>query len=381
MVKQTVKTRIFVFNTLLVLVTLIVFLFINVAVIKIYTEPIEDELKAYVANVLDETAMERVIRDFTIRRNEFILFFLADGIMMIAVLVLISYFFTKNMVKHLMKPLNALSAGAERIINHDLTQDIEYTGDVEFENVCRAFNDMRRAILSEQEKNQKYEKARTDMIVGISHDLRTPLTAIRGTIKGLLDGVAAAPEMQQKFLETAYRRTEDMARLLDQLFYLSKLETGNMPLHLENIEIADFLKSYVGDRQKALLNEQIKLTADLQDNTGYAAVDLEQLQRVLDNLLTNSRKYGEIRPLHITITLAKKQDSLIICFADNGVGVAEEKLAYIFEEFYRVDESRHKKDSNGLGLYIVKHLIEAMGGRVWAKNTDGLAIYMELPEV
>lgn len=85
----------------------------------------------------------------------------------------------------------------------------------------------------EKEKNYKYEKARTDMIAGISHDLRTPLTAVRGTIKGLMDGVASTPERQNRFLKTAYRRTGDMDVLLNQLFYLSKLETGNMPLNLK----------------------------------------------------------------------------------------------------------------------------------------------------
>lgn len=92
---------------------------------------------------------------------------------------------------------------------------------------------MQKHILMEKEKNYKYEKARTDMIAGISHDLRTPLTAVRGTIKGLMDGVASTPERQNRFLKTAYRRTGDMDVLLNQLFYLSKLETGNMPLNLK----------------------------------------------------------------------------------------------------------------------------------------------------
>ena len=95
-------------------------------------------------------------------------------------------------------------------------------GDAEFEDVCITFNHMQEHILREQEKNRKYEKARTDMIAGISHDLRTPLTAIRGTIKGLMDGIAATPEMQEKFLQAAYRRTGDMDGLLNQLFYVSK---------------------------------------------------------------------------------------------------------------------------------------------------------------
>ncbi len=235
MEKKTVKRRIFILNTIMVLVTLFVFLIINAIVIKIYSESIEQEFKAYLEpkQVVDEEGLEEIISDFTIRRNGFIVLFLADGILCIAVLVVISQFFTRNLVKHIMKPLELLSDGAKRMKSNDLTQEISYSGDVEFEKVCHTFNDMQKHILMEKEKNYKYEKARTDMIAGISHDLRTPLTAVRGTIKGLMDGVASTPERQNRFLKTAYRRTGDMDVLLNQLFYLSKLETGNMPLNLK----------------------------------------------------------------------------------------------------------------------------------------------------
>ncbi len=132
--------------------------------------------------------------------------------------MIISQIFTKNLTNHIMEPLDALSEGAKRIKGNDLSQDITYTGDIEFEDVCDTFNDMQKHILEEQEKNRKYENARTDMIAGISHDLRTPLTAIRGTIKGLMDGIASSPEKQNQFLQAAYRRTGDMDMLLNQLF-------------------------------------------------------------------------------------------------------------------------------------------------------------------
>lgn len=380
MEKQTVKRRIFISNALMVVVTLFIFLMINSFVIKVYSESVEHELEDSIGDVMDEDGFKDLLEGYTIRRNEFILLFLADGIICIAVLVIVSQIFTRKLVNHIMEPLDVLADGAERIRRNDLTQDIEYSGDAEFENVCHTFNEMRGAILAGQEKNRKYEKARTDMIAGISHDLRTPLTAIRGTIKGLLDGVAPTPERQKKFLETAYRRTGDMDILLNQLFYLSKLETGNMPLNLITIEISDFIGNYVKGKRELLENEPIEITADMKGITGYVSVDAEQLQRVFDNLLENSRKYGEVTPLKIGIALERIKEGFSICFSDNGVGVAEEKLPFLFDEFYRIDESRNKKEGNGLGLYIVKYLIEAMGGNVWAANADGLAVYMEIKD-
>lgn len=182
--KHTVKRRIFLSNALMVLVTLVIFLMINSAVIKMYSESIEHELKDSIGalmdkdnlgdsigDLMDKDDLEDMMEGFTVRRNEFILL---DGVLCIAILLLVSQIFTRKLAGHIMEPLNVLSDGAERIRNHDLTQDIVYSGDMEFENVCRSFQEMQKAILEGQEKNRKYEKARTDMIAGISHDLRTP---------------------------------------------------------------------------------------------------------------------------------------------------------------------------------------------------------------
>lgn len=378
MKKQTVKKRIFVSNTCMVLTTLVIFLIINTIVMGGYWEYVEQEMNNSMEFTVNGEELEEIVAEFTLRRNEFLLLFLADGILCIAVLVGVSQLFTKNLAEHMMEPLNVLAEGAERIRRKDLSQDVLYTGDVEFETVCHTFNDMRGAILSEQEKNRKYEKARTDMVAGISHDLRTPLTAVRGTIKGLLDGVAATPEQRQRFLETAYRRTEDMEALLNQLLYLSRLETGNLPLNLQTVEISGFIKNYIDGRQKLLENGPVEFAADIKGAAGYVSVDPEQLQRIFDNLLENSRKYGGVTPLKVRIDLNRADGDFHICFSDNGVGVPEEKLPYIFDEFYRVDESRNRKDGNGLGLYIVKYLTEAMGGSVRAENAGGFAVYIKL---
>lgn len=377
--KRTVRRRIFLSNALMVLVTLAIFLVINVGVIKIYAEYVEEELRTSAEKIVNEDELHDLVEDFTIHKNEFILLFLADGVLCIAVLVIMSQIFTGNLVKHIMEPLDELAAGAKRIKENDLTEDINYSGDIEFENVCDTFNKMQKHILREQEKNRKYEKARTDMIAGISHDLRTPLTAIRGTIKGLMDGIASTPEKQDRFLETAYRRTGEMDLLLNQLFYLSKIETGNMPITLRKIELSSFIKNYVQAKQGLVENEKEELIEETKEITAEVAVDPEQLQRIFDNLLENSRKYGEKVPLKMKIGLRKTPGGILIRFSDNGVGVPENKLPYVFDEFYRVDESRNKKEGNGLGLYIVKYLIEAMGGTVWAENEDGFVVSMELP--
>ena len=356
MADRTVKQRILVSNTRMVLVMLLIWFVINALFVKGYLEYVENQIMNSASTIVDGEILEEIIEDITIRRNEFLWLFLADVILCFVVLAIVSRIFTRN-----------------------LTQRIEYEGELEFENVCNTFNDMQYHLLSEREKNRKYEKARTDMIAGISHDLRTPLTAVRGTLKGLLDGVATVPEQQNRFLETAYRRSGEMEVLLNRLFYLSKLETGNMPLVIQDVEIAAFIHNYVENKQELLKGEPVTIIADTAGITVHLSVDPEELCRVLDNLLENSRKYGHVDCLQIIIAFSRTTRGICICFSDNGIGVPEEKLPYLFEEFYRVDESRNKEEGNGLGLYIVKYLIEAMNGSVRAENKGGLSIYMELP--
>ena len=379
MEKGTVRRRILISNVLMVLVVLVIFLGINLFIIYCYSESIESEVKATIEKVVDAEELDAIFQNYFVYRNQVILLLGVDGILCIACLIIVSQVFTRNLTKHIMEPLDALAEGTGRIKADNLEQEISYTGDKEFENVCTSFNEMMKSIAMEQEKNRKYEKARTDMIAGISHDIRTPLTAIKGTIKGLLDGVVSEPEQQQKFLETAYRRTTDMDMLLNQLFYLSKIETGNMPISMKKIEISEFLQNYGKAKQEYFGNDCKVINIDTQEMHEEVLIDPEQFQRILDNLVENSRKYAQKEPLVIDMNLYKTESEWGVCVKDNGVGVPEEKLPHIFDEFYRGDESRNKKEGNGLGLYIVKCLMEAMRGGVRAENANGLAIYLDFP--
>lgn len=151
-----------------------------------------------------------------------------------AIILTLSHLFTRKMAWRVLRPLNALTRGANRIENGDFSQPIDYDGNDEFAHVCAAFNHMQEYLLKERQKNAAYETARTDMIAGISHDLRTPLTSVKGYIKGLRDGVANTPEKQEQYLSIAYQKACDMAVLLEKLFFFSKLETGNLPLSFKS---------------------------------------------------------------------------------------------------------------------------------------------------
>ena len=304
---------------------------------------------------------------------------LIDGIFCIVALLLISQIFTKRLIEHITNPLDALSKGAKRMKEGNFSEPVKYQGDIEFEYVCEAFNEMQEHITEANAEKESYEKMRVEMVAGISHDLRTPLTAIRGTIKGLKDGVAATPELREKFLDTAYRRTMEMDRLLERLFYFSKLETGNMPLFFEKTEWSEYLEAYVKRYELLIENESIKINIKDVKKGLLSNVDREQMNRILDNILENSKKYAETDKLEITINIFEEHAYVVLEISDNGCGVSEDKLPHIFEQFFRGDESRNIREGNGLGLYIVKYLVNAMGGLVDAENRSGLTIRIRLP--
>lgn len=380
MKKQTVKRMIFNSNALMILSALGLMLIANVLILKLYWENLEQKWQNSIQSVVDTTTMENVIKEWTVHQHSFYMILAADVAICIAILIAVSFFFTKRLAHHIMVPVELLEKGANRIQENVLTEKIEYIGEKEFEDICGTFNTMQEHILSEQEKNRKYELARTEMIAGISHDLKTPLTAVRGAIKSVLDNVAKTEEQKEKFLKIAYKRTADTEQLLDRLFYLSKLETGNMPLNLIKIDLAAFLKNYVDEKKSLLSNENTEITLRAESVMGNAEIDALEFKRILDNLIENSQKYANVNPLKINISLKEEENNFLICFSDNGQGIDESKTEFIFDEFYRADESRSKCDGNGLGLYIVKKLVNSMHGNVYAKNDNGLNIYIKLPK-
>lgn len=307
-----------------------------------------------------------------------VILLIGTGIIM--VLLFLASCFTKRLNRAVMKPVEELTAGAERIQNGDLKQDILYEGDEEFENVCRTFNTMQRTIREDQEQRERNERARTDMVTGISHDLRTPLTSIQGYIKGVLDGVADTPDKKRLYLWTAYASAEEMNVLLQKLFDFSRMESGQLPFHMVRVELAEFTASYIAQKEGILKEQGVRFHfISSQNFLSEICMDVEQVRRVLDNLLENSMKYVKARPLQIEVTVYDTPNQVVLEWRDNGEGVPEAKLEHIFDRFYRCDEARSEKGS-GIGLYVVRYIMERHHGTVTAENAGGLKIQLYFPK-
>lgn len=310
---------------------------------------------------------------------EIVPFVLIIGFLAIIILLIVNQILTKRLVDKIMIPINQLNDGAMRISINNLDVPVEYTGEIEFEKVCRTFNDMQEAIKENRTQMIAYEQSRTDMVTGISHDLRTPLTSIKGYVKGILDGVADTPKKRNEYLSIIYSTAEDMNVLLDKLFTFSKVETGKMPFKFIKFNIGEYVEKYVAEHETVLLDKDVHIKSHIPPRLNDNLYDIEQIKRVLDNLVENTIKYANRENIDIDIYVSETDISQIITFGDNGCGVSEEKLPLIFTRFYRCDEAR-TTDGNGVGLYIVKYIVQAHKGKIQAMNDNGLKIIMEFPK-
>lgn len=335
----------------------------------------------YTILAMNEPNMPKVFGRQRVQTEAVLLSVLIIGATAIVVIVLLSMLSTHFQLKHILRPVNALTEAARRIELGDYSQPVDYKGQDEFTAVCAAFEHMQRHLLREREKNAAYERARTDLVAGISHDLRTPLTSVKGYIKGLRDGVANTPAKQKQYLDIAYRKACDMDVLLQRLFYFSKLETGNLPLFPVHADLGEFVRGFVRDTAGELEQRGGKFLIKGAPAPHPVRIDTEQMYRVLSNLTDNAIRYTGAEALVLTLTLWRERDMEHLRFADNGCGVPEEHLPHLFEQFWRGDQSRGGQagEGSGLGLYIVKYIIEAHGGTISARNDGGLVFEIALP--
>ena len=317
--------------------------------------------------------------------ESFIIAFLVVGIFSIMIILMLSQLMTKKLIKMIMKPVNMLGDAAGRIIEGDLDTAIDYMDADEFQPVCKSFDLMQLHLKEQMEKNLAYEKARTEMVSGISHDLRTPLTSIKGYIKGMLDGIAGTEEKRQEYLSVAYKKACDMEKLLAKLFYFSKLETGNMPFYFQEVPMQIYMEDYVAEKEVEMQTKGGQIRGKFDALAGVKCkIDREQMQRVFDNLVENSCKYAcPKEQLEICVEAfwnPDRSDQIRLVFSDNGQGMEPEKLKHVFEQFYRGDEARNAAcDGNGLGLYVCRYIIEKHGGTVRADGNEGFVVEITLP--
>lgn len=295
---------------------------------------------------------------------------------------LLTFFISRSIIN----PLYLLKRAAEQISTGDLDFIITYAKRNELGELANAFESMRSQLKDSLEKQEQYEINRKELISGISHDLKTPITAIKGYVEGIMDGVANTPEKLERYLLTIHRKASQLDRLIDELFLFSKLDLDRMPSHFETVDITSFLQDCLDELRFDLKDKKINLiylpgaVSPIQ-----VTADPEKLRRVMMNIIDNAIKYmgEEERCGQISINLHDRGEKVMVSMTDNGPGIREEDLPFIFDRFYRSDPARGSAvGGSGLGLAIAKLIITEHGGEIWAESQlgQGATICFTLPK-
>ena len=311
-----------------------------------------------------------------LRMAVFILFF-ALFVILISV---INNFLTQRMTRRIVKPLEPLTEGVRQIHDNNFSYRIDYQGDDEFTPVCDAFNEMAVKLEESTIQQKKNEANRRELIAGISHDLRTPLTSIKGCIEGIETGVASTPDMQKKYFSVIKNKTAALEHIIEQLFLFSKLDMDEFPLTMRHTDIASAIYDIIEDCRSEYEARGLGIIFASFPENCYVAADVLLLRNVIINILENSVKYKNRDYGQLVISAAEEDHSFVMRFTDDGPGVEAGMLPKLFDAFYRSDPSRSKLGS-GLGLAISAKIIQRMGGSINAESPDdcGLGIVIRLP--
>ena len=278
-------------------------------------------------------------------------------------------------------PLVKLRKATQNIKDGNLDFVLDVEGADEFAELCRDFEEMRRRLKESAEEKLVLDKENKELISNISHDLKTPITAVKGYVEGIMDGVADTPEKMDRYVRTIYNKTVEMDHLINELTFYSKIDTNRIPYTFSKLNVEDYFSDCAEEVGLELETRGIQLCyANYVDSDVQVIADGEQIRRVIHNIISNAIKYmdkGKGMKGIIQIRVKDVGDFVQVEIEDNGKGIAAKDLAYIFDRFYRTDVSRNSaKGGSGIGLSIVRKILEDHGGKVWATSREDIGTIM-----
>lgn len=275
--------------------------------------------------------------------------------------------------------LHQLNKAAENIRDGNLDFSIDTKGNDEISELSESFEAMRKRLQMNAQEKLDAEQEHRMLISNIAHDLKTPITAIKGYSEGILDGVADTPEKRERYLKTIYNKANEMNTLINELTLYSNIDTNKIPYNFRKLSVKEYFTDCMEELKMDLENQHVQLTFfNYVDEDILMIADPEQLGRVIHNIIGNAIKYMRAEePSFISMRIKDVGDFIQVEIEDNGRGIANKDLPYIFDRFYRADASRNSAaGGSGIGLSIVKKIIEDHGGKIWATSKENVGTVM-----
>ena len=293
------------------------------------------------------------------------------------ILLLIATVLTRWIGRSVFSPISDLKIGMQQIAegNFEYVLDADEAPTGEIAELYKNYEDMRLKLKESADEAIQNETKNRELITNISHDLKTPITAIKGYVEGIMDGVADTPEKMDKYIKTVYNKANDMDRLINELTIYSRIDANRIPYTFLRLNVKDYFNDCIEEIGLDLESKNIELNYEnfVPEDTRIIA-DPEQLKRVINNIVSNSVKYmDKEKPKGvINFSVIDEPDDIRVEIEDNGRGIAAKDLPNIFERFFRSDSSRNSaKGGSGIGLSIVKKIVEDHGGYIWATSKEG----------
>ena len=279
----------------------------------------------------------------------------------------------------IISPIHKLQEAAQNVEEGNLNFEIKPEKDDEMGRLMQAFEKMRIRLRDNAEEKLKSDRESKELISNISHDLKTPMTAIKGYIEGIMDGVADTEEKRDRYIRTIYNKVNDMNSLIEELFLYAKLDSNSVTYSFAKVNVDAYFQDCVEEISLDLESQGVDFGYfNYADRDTVIIADPEQLKRVVNNIIGNSVKYASPdRKLMISLRIMEEAEFVKIEIEDNGKGIARNEVPLIFDRCYRTDASRNSsKGGSGLGLSIAKKIIEEHGGKIWAVSTEGAGTTM-----
>ncbi|MFW2491189.1 sensor histidine kinase [Clostridium chromiireducens] len=267
--------------------------------------------------------------------------------------------------KILINPLAEINNAAKRFANGEVNKRVYVESQDEIGELANSFNIMAESL-------EKVENNRRDFISNVSHELRSPITSIKGFIAGIIDGVIPK-DKEGYYLDIVYSEIHRLTRLINDLLDLSAIESGKLKFDIKKININELIRLCVLNNEQNIKEKGIKLKIDLQNDNCYVKADEDKTMQVLTNLLDNAVKYCGNNGF-VKISTYYKGNKVFIAIYNNGPKITEEEIRNIWTRFYKSDKSRTNKVSTGLGLPIVRMILMQQGEEVWVKNDPDIGV-------